>query len=497
MNNITSNNFKRYSYFPSSVPKTESKEAKKKRSSFYDDYLERSNQNKKETAFSINRPVLELPDLTPQKSQPNSQNPETTGSAIKKNIKSVLSQKYGELDTRHIFDDIDDKDIEDNIETAENTIKTSIDRGALSKNLLPKLPNLRDGLALSYAAANKGNNRAATRAREAAYTEQKSVESFDNLLLNESNNQPTIKPTKYSSFYDDYLKSKNSKDSKNLWNNISKAFDLPKANKNPRYVSADVLNMRSAPGTDSKVVDKLTDGTEVNYTGNKTKEIDGHLWAEVAYDGKTGWVAADYLKTAKPQESFSNDSVTASATPQKPAQSVSVDSSNTQNKIDINDHSALQSAFNSVRKPGAAEGDLGEPGDFDGVWGLQCVDLSNWFLTNYTTLGRVGGDGKDIVQNIANKHNLEVSTIPTAPAIYSVAGRSAGPGTSGRNDGGCGHTGVILSCKLTETGDYELTYFHSYNSLLKDGVTSQITKRTFTPEQLKNTTFFDLKKYMK
>lgn len=142
MNNITSNNFKRYSYFPSSVPKTESKEAKKKRSSFYDDYLERSNQNKKETAFSINRPVLELPDLTPQKSQPNSQNPETTGSAIKKNIKSVLSQKYGELDTRHIFDDIDDKDIEDNIETAENTIKTSIDRGALSKNLLPKLPNL-------------------------------------------------------------------------------------------------------------------------------------------------------------------------------------------------------------------------------------------------------------------------------------------------------------------------------------------------------------------
>lgn len=171
MNNITSNSFKRYSYFPSSVPKTESKEAKKKRSSFYDDYLERSNQNKQETGISINRPVLKSPDLTPQKTQTVLQNPETTGSAIKKNIESVLSKKYGELDTRHIFDGIDDKDIEDNLETAENTIKTNIDRGALSKNILPKLPNLRDGLALSYAAANKGNNKAATRAREAAYTE--------------------------------------------------------------------------------------------------------------------------------------------------------------------------------------------------------------------------------------------------------------------------------------------------------------------------------------
>ena len=31
-----------------------------------------------------------------------------------------------------------------------------------------KFPNLRDGLALSYAAANKGQNRAAKRAREVA-----------------------------------------------------------------------------------------------------------------------------------------------------------------------------------------------------------------------------------------------------------------------------------------------------------------------------------------
>ena len=32
------------------------------------------------------------------------------------------------------FDDISDKDIEDNLETAENTIQTNIDRGMLNKN---------------------------------------------------------------------------------------------------------------------------------------------------------------------------------------------------------------------------------------------------------------------------------------------------------------------------------------------------------------------------
>ena len=94
-----------------------------------------------------------------------------SGAEIKKSIKSTLSKKYGELDTRHLFDTIDDKDIEDNIETAENTIKTNIDKGILGKDFAAKLPNLRDGLALSYAAANIGNGKDTKMAREAAYTE--------------------------------------------------------------------------------------------------------------------------------------------------------------------------------------------------------------------------------------------------------------------------------------------------------------------------------------
>ncbi len=184
MNNTVPNIFKRNSNLLSSVPKTESNEAKKKRSSFYDDFRENANQIKKQTGFSTSSPALKLPDLTPQKTQAVLQNPVSTGSVIKKNIESVLSKKYGELDTRNLFDGIDDKDIEDNIETAENTIKTNVDRGLLSQNALRNLPNLLDGLALSYAAADKGKSRAATRAREAAYTEN--IESLVNKVKENS-----------------------------------------------------------------------------------------------------------------------------------------------------------------------------------------------------------------------------------------------------------------------------------------------------------------------
>lgn len=491
---------KRNSAFLTGVPKDKSKEEKKK-SSFYDDYLKKANQNKQEAMSTIKKPVLTLPDSSLQSTQTNSSNSESLGSVIKKNIKSVLSQKYGELDTRHIFDDIDDMDVEDNISTAENTIKTNIDKGFLNKDAVSKLPNLRDGLALSYAAAENGNSKAATRAREAAYTEQKTTNEFNKLISKLSENKPSNQTSKSLDFYNDYIeKVKSSPNHTISAYKFHKPMFSPEVSDKPRYVNATILNMRNAPGTNSKVVGKLTNGTEVKYTGNKTSEIDGHLWAEVKYDGKTGWVAADYLKTAKPQSSNSNivqnDSFEVSTSSQKTAPSVNVDYVNKERKINFNDHAALQTAFSKVRKPGATSDDIGEPGDFDGFYGLQCVDITKWFVTNFTTLKSVSGDGKNQVSNLAQENSLHYTTIPCAPAIFSVDGSKSGPGTSGLNDDNCGHTGVILSCELTDKGEYRLTYFHAYNGLLKDGKTSAITTKTFTPEQLKNTTFLDLKNYM-
>ncbi len=164
------------------------KQNKIKSNSFYEDFLKKSSKKKTNVTLGNIDDVIEnmqknaVSQTTIYKPKTDTSTPATAGSAIKSNIQGVLSKKYGEPDTKHLFDGISDKDIEDNIETAENAIQTNIDRGMLNKNALSKLPRLRDGLALSYAAANKGNNKAATRAREAAYTE--SAESLVDKVKN-------------------------------------------------------------------------------------------------------------------------------------------------------------------------------------------------------------------------------------------------------------------------------------------------------------------------
>ena len=124
-----------------------------KRTPSFDDYFKKkSNRKTKVTLEGIDDEIAAM-TKTAALNTPKPEALPTTGSAIKSGIQGVLSKKYGEIDTKHLFDGISDKDIEDNLETAENTIQTNIDSGMLSKNALPKLTNLRDGLALSYAAA--------------------------------------------------------------------------------------------------------------------------------------------------------------------------------------------------------------------------------------------------------------------------------------------------------------------------------------------------------
>lgn len=63
------------------------------------------------------------------------------------------------------------------------------------------------------------------------------------------------------------------------------------------------LKLREAPGTDSEIISKIEDGTEI-YTftnliseGNEAEEVDGHKWTKVyLLNGKSGYVASDYLK---------------------------------------------------------------------------------------------------------------------------------------------------------------------------------------------------------
>ncbi len=54
-------------------------------------------------------------------------------------------------------------------------------------------------------------------------------------------------------------------------------------------VNADSLNVRKAPGTDSKVIGKLKENEQVKWSENKNG------WKKVHFGEQTGWVSAEYL----------------------------------------------------------------------------------------------------------------------------------------------------------------------------------------------------------
>ena len=60
------------------------------------------------------------------------------------------------------------------------------------------------------------------------------------------------------------------------------------------------LKLRSNPGFDSKIIAQIEDGTEVSTSSvlyNTESEVDNHSWIKVtAPDGKTGYVAKEYLR---------------------------------------------------------------------------------------------------------------------------------------------------------------------------------------------------------
>lgn len=98
------------------------------------------------------------------------------------------------------------------------------------------------------------------------------------------------------------------------------------------------------------------------------------------------------------------------------------------------DASALQAEFQKV-------------GDYDGAYGLQCVDIVRWYIDTYTTLKSTSGNGKDLVNNLAKENGLTITTTPKAPGIFSVAG---GYNTWGCSGSEYGHTGVVLSVDTTK-----------------------------------------------
>ena len=97
----------------------------------------------------------------------------------------------------------------------------------------------------------------------------------------------------------------------------------------------------------------------------------------------------------------------------------------------------------------------------------------------------------------AQKEDLVATNIPCAPAVFSVKEGTYGPGirNGGVSDEEAGHTGIVLSCKKLDNGNYLLTYIHTYNGLSENGHNSSIRTKEFSPSD--NVTFVNIGKYIK
>lgn len=55
------------------------------------------------------------------------------------------------------------------------------------------------------------------------------------------------------------------------------------------------VNIRSGPGKNFAVIARTTEKAVATYTGEMVF-VEGRKWIRVAWNGKSGWICADYVK---------------------------------------------------------------------------------------------------------------------------------------------------------------------------------------------------------
>lgn len=131
------------------------------------------------------------------------------------------------------------------------------------------------------------------------------------------------------------------------------------------------------------------------------------------------------------------------------------------------------------------ESDTGGTGDWDGAYGRQCVDMSVWFLDNFTTLNHASNNGNQFVNSlVAANPQLSVTSTPEAPAFFSVNCHDTPAMTSN-----CpyGHTGVVLQVDADGT----------IHTLENSGSLGKSYTRTWTPSQYSGALFVNVGDYLK
>ena len=101
-------------------------------------------------------------------------------SEIRENVKNAYESVYKNGKTAKIFDDIDDKTIEDSLKLSKSAIDSNLRLGKINDSFLKSHPYLSDGLTMFYALSVKKKSKEANEARKLAYTAIKNEKISDN-----------------------------------------------------------------------------------------------------------------------------------------------------------------------------------------------------------------------------------------------------------------------------------------------------------------------------
>ena len=157
------------------------------------------------------------------------------------------------------------------------------------------------------------------------------------------------------------------------------------------------------------------------------------------------------------------------------------------NEMGVNTTGSASAGVSSFSEDGEAmiaqfEKDTNNGGDWDGAAGRQCVDMSAWFLAQFTTLKVASDNGKDYVDAVANANGLTPSDTPEAPAFFSAT--CDVPALTQNCQ--YGHTGVVIKVDADGT-------IHT----IENGNSSGSFVRTIPKSDYAGTKFLNVKEYIK
>lgn len=189
-------------------------------------------------------------------------------------------------------------------------------------------------------------------------------------------------------------------------------------------VTANILNLREAPNTSSKIISLLTKGSELKVISSSAG------WYKITINGKTGWVSENYVS----EKSSVNKKVNNLDNGKNSTKNSDGNNSHVVNASDITKNNSIQEAIITgnnvnVRKgPGTNnsvikqvnKGQKGTILDKSGEWfKVKFKDMTGWVSGTYVSISLKGNDKSKTGTNteIRNKSEMSKSDKPITTAL--------------------------------------------------------------------------------